>query len=77
MTEKRYKLHYDYKFGYGIEDTLHHGRMFMDTFEEITNELNILHKENERLKEHNKLMEKTLDNINEELAKYRNEWVDL
>lgn len=34
-------------------------------------------KENNELQKHNELMEKTLDDISERLAEYRNKWVDL
>ncbi len=43
----------------------------------IATAINELIEENDELKKYNELMEKTLDNIGENLANYRNEWVDL
>lgn len=50
MTGKRYKLHHDYRFGYGVEDTYNSDRLYLDEFELLVDELNTLNEENEQLK---------------------------
>jgi hypothetical protein len=50
MTGKRYKLHHNYHFGYGVEDTYNHDRLYLDEFECLVDELNNLNDENEQLK---------------------------
>ena len=50
LTGKRYKLHYNYHFGYGVEDTYNSDRLYLDEFELLVDELNTLNDENERLK---------------------------
>jgi cell division protein FtsB len=57
MTGKRYKLHHDYHFGYGVEDTYNNDRLYLDEFECLVDELNNLNDENEQLKHSIKCLE--------------------
>ena len=52
MTAKRYKLHYNYHFGYGVEDTYDSDRLYLDDFDLLVDELNTLNDENEQLKQY-------------------------
>ena len=69
MTEKRYKLHYNYHFGYGVEDTYNSDRLYLDEFELLVDELNTLNDENEQLKKELKqekyLHKQTTNELNE------------
>ena len=57
MTGKRYKLHHDYRFGYGVEDTYDSDRLYLDDFNLLVDELNTLNDENEQLKQQDKINE--------------------
>ena len=52
MTGKRYKLHYNYHFGYGVEDTYDSDRLYLDEFDLLVDELNTLNDKNEQLKQY-------------------------
>lgn len=57
---------------------------YFDKYTDICDKLNALHKENrayvleiKKLHKENKLLNETIENIQEELCKYMNKWVDL
>ena len=52
MTGKRYKLHYNYHFGYGVEDTYDSDRLYLDEFDLLVDELNTLNDKNKQLKQY-------------------------
>ena len=76
MTEKRYKLHHNYHFGYGVEDTYNSDRLYLDEFELLVDELNTLNDENEQLSEENKRLVKMLDNVANYMQKQNNIPID-